>query len=353
MARNLLSDLHITELDDKEASPLQALGEELLEKVASYEANAKKTPGENEPKSSGSGGRISWLLKKCTPRIFNLSPTKNAQDVPSQNLDQALSDTLVNTAENVGGPSMPVGTDTRGGTSEGDLGVQEVPEDSQQSELTNRRRKSTRKSSRGIHRTRSVKAVVEDAEAFLRRNLEDVTPSEEQNKDAPASVDEESRGDSILDGKAASGRRKRHQTGAPAVQNTGKPRYNLRHSVRKTDKEVGNAIVSPEKEITSAPPEEVTSQNGNPVELVQVTSYKSVKTHIVSTDRVVRFQTSEANIDENADAAKSMEYVDLSEEVNGTPEYNDDEHDSTLHIVEEDDDNDDDDDGDENPVRLR
>ncbi|KAL0380718.1 UNVERIFIED_CONTAM: hypothetical protein Sangu_0136100 [Sesamum angustifolium] len=268
---------------------------------------------------------------------------------------------------------MPVGTDTRAGTSEGDRGVQEVPEDSQQSELTNRRRKSTRKSSRGIHRTRSVKAVVEDAEAFLRRNLEDVTPSEEQNKDAPASVDEESRGDSILDGKAAStiprkrtraqsskmtggeetddseggsvsvtagGRRKRHQTGAPAVQNTGKPRINLRRktkgkdiatstdSVRKTDKEVGNAIVSPENEITSAPPEEVTSQNGNPVELVQ-------------------FQTSEANIDENADAAKSMEYVDLSEEVNGTPEYNDDEHDSTLHIVEEDDD--DDDDGDENP----
>ncbi|KAL0424802.1 UNVERIFIED_CONTAM: protein CROWDED NUCLEI 1 [Sesamum radiatum] len=371
---------------------IQALGEELLEKVASYEANAKKTPGENEPKSSGSGGRISWLLKKCTPRIFNLSPTKNAQDVPSQNLDQALSDTLVNTAENVGGPSMPVGTDTRGGTSEGDLGVQEVPEDSQQSELTNRRRKSTRKSSRGIHRTRSVKAVVEDAEAFLRRNLEDVTPSEEQNKDAPASVDEESRGDSILDGKAAStiprkrtraqsskmtgeeetddseggsvsvtagGRRKRHQTGAPAVQNRkrviifdvrrkshftkhngnlfykGKDIATSMDSVRKTDKEVGNAIVSPENEITSAPPEEVTSQNGNPVELVQVTSYK--------------ISASEANIDENADAAKSMEYVDLSEEVNGTPEYNDDEHDSTLHIVEEDDENDDDDDGDENP----
>ncbi|KAL2234951.1 UNVERIFIED_CONTAM: Protein CROWDED NUCLEI 1 [Sesamum indicum] len=257
----LLSDLHITELDDKEASPLQALGEELLEKVASYEANAKKTPGENEPKSSESGGRISWLLKKCTPRIFNLSPTKNVQDVPSQNLDQALSDTLVNTAENVGGPSMPVGTHGRSGTPEVDRGVQEVPEDSQQSELTNRRRKSTRKPSRGVHRTRSVKTVVEDAEAFLRRNSGDVNPTEEQNKEAPASVDEESRGDSILDGKAAStiprkrtraqsskmtggeetddseggsvsvtagGRRKRHQTGAPAIQNAGKPRYNLR-----------------------------------------------------------------------------------------------------------------------------
>ncbi|KAK4430165.1 protein CROWDED NUCLEI 2 [Sesamum alatum] len=395
MARDyLLSDLHITELDD--TSPLQALGEELFGKVASYEANAKKTPGENEPKSLESGGRISWLLKKCTPRIFNLSPTKKVQDVPSQNLDQALSDTLVDTAENVGGPSMPVGTDARAGTPEEDRGVQEVPEDSQQSELTNRRRKSTRKPSRGVHRTRSVNAVVEDAEAFLRRKSGDVNPTEEQNKEAPASVDEESRGDSILDGKTASmiprkrtraqsskmtggeetddseggsvsvtagGRRKRHQTGAPAVQNAGKPRYNLRRhktkgkdiaastdSVRKMDKEVGNAIVSPDNEITSAPPEEVTSQNGNTVELVQVTSHKSVKTHIVSTDRVVRFQTSKANIDENADAAKSTEeYVDLSEEVNGTPEYNDDEHDSTLQIVEEDGDNEDEDDGDENP----
>lgn len=257
----MLSDILITELDEKEASPLQALGEELLEKVSSYEVMAKKTPGENDPKSSESGGRISWLLRKCTPRIFNLSPSKKVQDVPSQNLDQALSDTLVNDAENVGGPSMPVGAATQADTPGGDYGGQEVSEDPKHSELTNRRRKSSRKPGDGIHRTRSVKVVVEDAEAFLKSKSGDLKPNEEQNKDAPASVNEESRGDSSLAGKAAStvrrkrtraqsskmmesedaddseghsdsvtagGRRKRHQTGAPAVQNAGKPRYNLR-----------------------------------------------------------------------------------------------------------------------------
>ncbi|KAK6157713.1 hypothetical protein DH2020_011961 [Rehmannia glutinosa] len=321
MARDyMLSVLHITELDDKEASPLG----ELLEKVASYEVNAKKTPGENDPKSSESAGRISWLLRKCTPRF--LSPTKKVRDVPSQNLDQALSDTLADAADNIGGPSMQAGTAAQAESVEGDRGVQEVSDDPQHSELTNRRRKSIRKPRDGINRTRSVKAVVEDAEAFLRRKSGD----EEQNKDALASVNEESRGDSSLAGKAAStaprkrtraqsskmtgsedaydsegrsesvtagGRRKRRQIGTPAVPNAGKPRYNLRRHTTKgkgvaasTEKEVGDATVSRDNEITSAPPEEVTSQIGNPAELVQI-------------------QSSAATIDENAD--------DAGEEVSG------------------------------------
>ncbi|KAK6134060.1 hypothetical protein DH2020_032205 [Rehmannia glutinosa] len=347
MARDyMLSVLHITELDDKEASPL---GEELLEKVASYEVNAKKTPGENDPKSSESAGRISWLLRKCTPRF--LSPTKKVRDVPSQNLDQALSDTLADAADNIGGPSMQAGTAAQAESVEGDRGVQEVSDDPQHSED-------------GINRTRSVKAVVEDAEAFLRRKSGD----EEQNKDALASVNEESRGDSSLAGKAAStaprkrtraqsskmtgsedaydsegrsesvtagGRRKRRQIGTPAVPNAGKPRYNLRRHTTKgkgvaasTEKEVGDATVSRDNEITSAPPEEVTSQIGNPAELVQVTSYKNIQTQTVSIDRVVTIQSSAATIDENAD--------DAGEEVSGTPEYNRDEDDDDEN---EDDDN--------------
>lgn len=257
----VLSNLHIREMDDKEASPIQSLGEELLEKVSSYKVNAKKAPGEDDPKSSESGGRISWILRKCTPRIFNQSPTKKVQDMPPQNLDQALSDTLVNIPEDVGRPNIPDGTGagTQADTPECDHGV-EVREDSQQSGLTNRRRKSSRKIGDGIHRTRSVKAVVEDAEAFLRRTG-GLELSEEQNKDADASLNEESRGDSGLAGKAArtiprkrtraqsskltesenaddseghsesvttGGRRKRHQTGAPSGQTSEKPRYNLR-----------------------------------------------------------------------------------------------------------------------------
>ncbi|PIN25939.1 hypothetical protein CDL12_01353 [Handroanthus impetiginosus] len=377
----MLSDLHITGLGDKESSPLQALGEELLEKVASYEVNTKKMPGGNDPKSSGSEGRISWLLRKCTPRIF--SPTKKVQDASSQNLDQALSDTLFNVAENVEGPSMPAGTAAQADTPEGDGGVHEVPEEPQLSELTNLRRQSSRKPQDDINRKRSVRAVVEDAEAFLRRTAGDLKPSEEQNKDAHASANEESRRDSNLAGKAATaiprkrtraqsskltgsedgydsegrsesvtagGRRKRRQTGTPAVQNAGNSRYNLRRKAkakgvaastdteRKADKEAGDASVLRENEITSAPPEEVTSHNGNPGE----------QTQTVSIDRAVRFQASATNLDESAsaDAGKSTQNVDLSEEVNGTPEYNDaDEHDSTLHGDEEDDANEDD----ENP----
>ncbi|KAG8366553.1 hypothetical protein BUALT_Bualt17G0091800 [Buddleja alternifolia] len=375
----ILSDLQIKELDEKEASPLQAMGEELFEKVANYGSNVKQTPIEDDPKSS-SGGRISWLLKKCTPKIFNLSPNKKAQNVPSQNLDQALSDTV---AENDEGPSIPAGTATRvEDFLKGDLGVEEVPEEAEQSELTKHRPKSNRQPRGGVPRTRSVKAVVEDAEAFLRRKSGDLKPNEEQNK-------EEGKGDSSLAGKTASGvprkrtraqssrmtgsedgddsegnsgsvtaggRRKRRQTGAPAVQNTVKPRYNLRRhkitdegvtasmdSERKTDKEVVDATLSRDNEITSAPPDESASQNHNPVD----SSHKNVQTQMFSVTRIVRFQTSSgANVDENADL-KSAENVGLSEEVSGTPEYNDDEHESTLVDIEEEED--DDDDEDENP----
>lgn len=378
----MLSDILITD-NDKEASPLQAVGEQLLEKVASYEVKAKKTPGENNGKSSDSGGRFSWILNKCSPRVFNIT-----QCMPSQNLHQALSDTLVNVTENVGGPSVPVGA-AQSDAPEGDRPAQEISEDSKHSEMTSRRRKSSRKPGHVIPRTRSVKAVVEEAEAYLRGKSKDGGPNEEQSKDAPASINEESRGDSSLAVKDASpirkkrtraasskmsdgdeseghsesvtagGRRKRHQRGAPAVQDAGKNPYNLRRRAAKgkgvaastdtqkrTDKEVGDATVLRDNEITSAPPEEVASQNGNPEDLSQVVSYKRIQTKTVMVDGVVGFLPSSANIDENTNAVKSTENVALSEEVNGTPEYNDEgEHDSTFRNDEEEED--DEDDGDE------
>ncbi|KAI3452977.1 hypothetical protein Pfo_009640 [Paulownia fortunei] len=343
----MLSDLHISELD-KEISP-------------------------TGPKSLESGGRISWLLQKCTPRIFNLSPNMNVQHLTSQKLDQPLPNSQVNVAENVEEPSMSVDTVARlEDTPEGDSEVQEVLHDSQQSE----------KPRDGIDRTRSVKAVVEGAEVFLRRKYGDSKPDEEQQKDSP--VIEESRGDSSLAGKAndrgsddadesegrsesvtAGGHRKRHQTGGPAVPNTGEPCYNLRRhktggkaiaasteSERKTNK-VGDATVSRYDEMTSAPPVEVASENDNIMTLVQVTSHKNVQTQMVSSNRVVKFQTSAADIAGNADAVKSTENMDLREEVNGTPEYCD-EHgqDSTLHGNEEEDGNEYDDNGDEHPGEV-
>ncbi|KAK4489455.1 hypothetical protein RD792_005264 [Penstemon davidsonii] len=352
MVRDHVSDLQITELDDKEA-----LGEEI--------------PGEIGLKSTGSGGRVSWLIQKCTPKFF--SPNKKVQDVPTQNLDRALLDTLVNVAENVGEPSTVVDNVARAeDTLQESHGVQEAPEVSQQSELRNRRKSSRKPKGVRIVRTHSVKSVVEEAEAFLGKDLKSI---EEQNKDSTASVIEESRENSSVAVKAAGNikkkrtrpqssrmtgnedaddsegcsesvtagsRRKRRQTGAaPTVQTPVEPRYNLRRhktgskavsasvdSEMKKDKEVVDATLSRDIEITSAPPKEVGTKNDNPTPLVQVTSSKNVQTQIASSGRVVRFQTPAAIVD----SVKSTENVDLSEEVSGTPEYYDDEDDEDSSL---------------------
>lgn len=384
MARDYTSShLHITEID-KESSPLQAKGEELLEKVDMYRANIQRTPGKIDPKSSGSGGRISWLLQKCTPRIFNTSPNENAQHSASQNLDEALSNALVDE-----GPSIPVDTAFRAqDTNQGDHGIEVVPEDSQQSELRNVRRRSSRKIRDGIHRTRSVKAVVEDAEIFLGRKSGDMKLSEEQNKDSTASMNEESRGDSSLaerttntiprkrtraqssrmieneldaeesEGQSQSAmvgsRRKKRPTSVPAVENTGEQRYNLRrhktggkptattsvNSEKQTVKEAANVPISRDNEVTYEPSVEVASENGDSIQLTRATSHKN--------QRVVRFETSAPGIDEHVNAVKSTDDINSSEEVNCTPEYN-----GTLQENEDDEledyDTEDDDNGDEHP----
>lgn len=57
----------------------------------------------------------------------------------------------------------------------------------------------------------------------------------------------------------------------------------------------------------------------------------------------MQFLPSSANIDENVNAVKSTENVALSEEVNGTPEYNDEgEQDSTFRNDDEEEDDEDD-----------
>lgn len=138
-------------------------------------------------------------------------------------------------------------------------------------------------------------------------------------------------------------------------------------SERKTDKEVGDATISRDNEITSTLRTEVVSENANSTPLVQVTSSKHIRAQTVSSTRVVRviplilnyeykelcfctfprfsrqvfllaayynmqFQTPPDNID----AVKSTENVDVSEEGNGTTEQQDgDEQDSTLIGSEE------------------
>lgn len=52
-----------------------------------------------------------------------------------------------------------------------------------------------------------------------------------------------------------------------------------------------------DNEITSAPPEEVASQNGNPEDSSQVVSFKRIQTTTVMVDRVVGVSISDPLVD--------------------------------------------------------
>ncbi|KAJ6987942.1 LOW QUALITY PROTEIN: protein CROWDED NUCLEI 2-like [Populus alba x Populus x berolinensis] len=203
------------------------------------------------------------------------------------------------------------------------------PEDSELSELKNRRHKPGRRQKTGPGRTRSVKAVVEDAKLFLGESLKQteynsiVQPNDichnsdesrginvtkksdvarkrqrlptEREQDAG---DSEGHSESVTTG----GRRKRQQIVAPEEPTPGQKRYNLRRhkiagltaatqassDLMKGEKTAdGAAAVEPiqNPETASGLSLGVTSENNKSTDLVQVTTVRSVE---LSQDKVVR-----------------------------------------------------------------
>lgn len=268
IARNYeLSDLHLPEIEHKDTSPFPTLSDELLEKVSSYGIDTNRSPADK--KSSNSPGLLLWL-QNCTSKFRKSSPCK---DFTPENLEPALPDRPV-VAENIPGPSMTTAADkspasilegepsleistTLGDNlSNVDDRIKQAMEDSEQSQQTRGRRKTRKTSKSGIRRTRSVKAVVEDAAVILGKTAGEPIMNEEPQKDAQdneGSRGESSRADRItrkrtwgessrvsvdeMDDNESEGhsesvtvgrQRKRRPTATTIPQTPGEKRYNLR-----------------------------------------------------------------------------------------------------------------------------
>lgn len=294
----VFSDLQVPEMEDRELIPSLMLGDEILQ-------SSRDNIAASDVRFSDSGGRLSWL-RKCTSKIFNMSPGKKIEHATGPALTDSTpsSPVLVNVEQHKKGPSMLIRKGIRGHAisidepqpsfrmandtfdiqqpqsdsilrevdntcapsvddqSYMDSKFEEVPEDSLQSQPKGSRRKPGRRRKSGVHRTRSVKAVVEDAKAFLgeasgKTELDADVQTEDIDHIYEESRDDSTHADSVVSKTArkrqraqssritlseqdagnsedhsesvtADGRRKRHQTAVPVLQTPGEKRYNLR-----------------------------------------------------------------------------------------------------------------------------
>ncbi|XP_027359977.1 protein CROWDED NUCLEI 3-like [Abrus precatorius] len=380
--------------------------------------NSNDNVGASEFNNSGSRKSMSWL-RKCTSKIFNLSPSKRTDAINASEMAEMSPLLDVNvTVEKVDGPAslpsiegarvileeqQPAGEIAHhsshtpllssdniakdmndeysvsiGDHSHVDSFVDGGLDDSQQSVPRQGRRRPGRKSKSGIARTRSVKAVVEEAKEFLGEAPEEIKNVRLQSLNTDC-IKEDSQEDSIHNEKAvgnarrkrqraqtsrvteseqnagdseghsdsitAGGRRKKRQMAAPPAQVIGEKRYNLRRhktagkdsstqnlskGANNVEKEVGGGRLERDKS-----PEEivetsllVAEDNVQNTCLVQVPTVKTVE---FSDDRTVRFEVPRDIVDDNGAAINSLDRV----EENGTPEYGDEDG-STSHEVEND-----------------
>ncbi|RVW44833.1 Protein crowded nuclei 1 [Vitis vinifera] len=229
----VLSDLQpLPEIENVEVPPLPRLADRYFKgsvqgnMAASERQNIEMTPGIVGSGSPTSGGTISFL-RKCTSKIFNLSPGKKIEVAAIQNLTEAPEPSrqaIVEPSKRLGStedepePSFRIandsfdvqriqsdnsikeveaGQDLSIDESNIDSKALELQQHSQHSDLKGARRKPGKRSKQRIHRTRSVKAVVRDAKAILGESLE-LSENEHPNgnPEDSAHMNDESRGES-------------------------------------------------------------------------------------------------------------------------------------------------------------
>ncbi|XP_020979882.1 protein CROWDED NUCLEI 3 isoform X2 [Arachis ipaensis] len=361
--------------------------------------------------SSGSTWTGNWFLRKCRP-ILGLSSNKRTDGIGSSNEDGTMPLSYVNVAtEKVPElESLPIiegaevtleeqqladgahhssetpqpqferifrqvdvqNTESMDDHSYRDSFVDEYPDDSQQSVPNRSRGRPGKKSKSGIARTRSVKAVVREANEFLGQASEEIEDASLLSLNADH-FKEDSQGDSSQIDKAvgrngrkrqrsqtsriteseqnaddsdgqsesitAGGHRKKRQMAASPAQVTGEKRYNLRHpKIVGSTVDFSNRTQGVQKEVASSKPElnkvpevdpgaSLVEAAGN----IQSTVHVQVSTTRTLEERVVRFEVPRDIVDDNGAVTNSVDRV----EENGATEY-EDEGGSTILGVEND-----------------
>ncbi|KAL5739386.1 hypothetical protein ACOSP7_028285 [Xanthoceras sorbifolium] len=384
----VLSDL-VQEIGNAEVPSLPRLANDFVNAGAQRDlADGEMENSEISPSLVGSGspvsaGTMSWL-RKCTSKIFKLSPSKKIGHTAVQGLaeETPVSGEQINIEE----PSKRLGcrsneaelsfafvndsfdvervqseTSTREVEAGHDKSVDdesninckalEVQENSHPSDL-NHGQQPRRRGRPRVSRTRSVKAVVQDAKAILGEAFE-LNETQHSNGNAVYSGHEnaESRGESSIadkgtsrnarkrnrvqtsqitmsehDGEDSGGQsdsvgagkhRKRRQKVASAVQTPVRAPYNLRRPKTgvavATDKAVSQLNKENEGEsegLGDAQEDGIVYSNVAPVRSVGVVGENGRGTHLIRCGRLG-----------NTDGTKGLaENMALSEEVNGTPE---------------------------------
>ncbi|MED6127353.1 hypothetical protein PIB30_087340 [Stylosanthes scabra] len=293
----VVSDLQLPEYKERSIipSPTSAVLNEMPIK------NSRDKVAASNLDTSGSGSRgLSWILRKCNP-IRNLSPNKRTDGIGSSDMAETvpLSDVNVATEKVPGLESLPnieggqvtleeqqladgahhsletpelqsenivrhvdfQNTKSMDDHNYMDSFVDGYPDDSQQSVPKRSRGRPPKNSKSGIARTRSVKAVVREANEFLGQASEEIESVSLLSLDADHFKDDSRRDSSRIDkavGKTgrkrqraetsriteseqnsgdsdgqsesvtAGGHRKKRQMADPPAQVTGEKRYNLR-----------------------------------------------------------------------------------------------------------------------------